>query len=113
MNFSAGASKAAIKDMKFRIRRWNLPFRNERNIEEIAQYINPIIKGWYQYYAKFYKTTLKWVWRNANYYLSRWVMRKYKRYQRHRVKAYQYLVKIAQRLPGLFFHWKIGYAPNG
>ncbi len=109
LNFSAGASKAALKSMKAQIRWWNLPLRNEWSISEIAKYINPVLRGWYQYYGKFYKTALKWVWRNLNYYLCRWVMRKYKRYKRHKAKANGYLAKIAIANRELFFHWKLGY----
>ncbi|WP_410520977.1 group II intron maturase-specific domain-containing protein [Candidatus Tisiphia endosymbiont of Beris chalybata] len=77
-------------------------------IQEI-NYINPVIRGWYQYYGKFYKTTLKWLWRNLNHYLSCWVRRKYSKYQRHKVKACRYLANIAITKPVLFFHWKLGY----
>lgn len=109
LNFSAGASKVAIKDMKAQIRWWNLPLRNEWSISEIARYINPVLRGWYQYYGAFYKTALKWVWRNLNHYLCRWVMRKYKRYKRHKIKASGYLAKIATANRDLFVHWKLGY----
>lgn len=50
--------------MKKQVRWWNIPLRNEWSINEIANYINPVIRGWYQYYRKFYKTALKWIWRN-------------------------------------------------
>ena len=109
LNFSAGVSKAALKDMKAQIKRWHLPLRNDKNIQEIARYINPVLRGWYQYYGKFYKTALKWVWRNLNHYLCRWVMRKYARYKRHKAKASNYLAKIAIANRELFFHWKLGY----
>lgn len=109
LNFSAAASKAAIKDMKAQIRRWHLHLRNEWNINQIANCINPILRGWYQYYGKFYKTALRWVWINLNQYLCRWVMRKYKRYKRYKAKAGSYLTKIALAQRELFFHWQLGY----
>jgi len=112
INFSAGASKVAIKDMKRQVRWWNLPLKNEWSISEIANYINPVIRGWYQYYGKFYKTVLKWIWRNLNHYLCRWVMRKYKRYKRHKVKASNYLARIATAKRELFFHWQLGHVPT-
>lgn len=112
INFSAGASKVAIKDMKRQVRWWNLPLKNEWSISEIANYINPVIRGWYQYYGKFYKTVLRWIWRNLNHYLCRWVMRKYKRYGRHKVKASNYLARIAIAKRALFFHWQLGHVPT-
>jgi len=112
LNFSAGVSRVALKDMKNQVRRWNIPFKNSWSIDELARYINTVTRGWYKYYGKFYKTAMKWLWRNINHYLCRWVMRKYKRYQRYKAQAYNYLVRIAKEKPKLFFHWHIGYAPN-
>lgn len=112
INFSAGASKVAIKDMKRQVRWWNLQLKNEWSISEIANYINPVIRGWYQYYGKFYRTALRWIWRNLNHYLCRWVMRKYKRYKRHKTQASNYLARIAAVKRETFFHWKLGHIPT-
>lgn len=95
--------------MKAQIRCWRLPLRNEWSINRIANYINPVLRGWYQYYGQFYKTALKWVWRNLNEYLCRWVMRKYKRYKKHKAKVSSYLARIVIAKRELFFHWKLGY----
>lgn len=109
LGFSPGASKTAKKGMKAQIRAWHLHLRNESSINEIAKRINPILRGWYQYYGKFYKTALKWVWKNLNQYLCRWVMRKYKRYSQYKAKAGMYLAKIAKAKRELFFHWQLGH----
>lgn len=112
LNFTPAVSRTAMRSMKQRVRKWQLPLRNENEIEEIAQSINPTLIGWYQYYGKFYKSALKWLWRNINYHLCRWVMRKYRGYNRHLVKANNYLARIAEKNPKLFYHWKLGYVPT-
>lgn len=113
LNFSAAVSRQAMRAMKQEARRWKLCLRNEWDIDKIAHIINPIMRGWYQYYGKFYKSALRRLWLNINEHLCRWVRRKYKTYKRHKVKAFGYLAKIAQTKPDLFFHWKLGYSPKG
>jgi RNA-directed DNA polymerase len=112
VNFSPAVSRDAKRAMNQVIRDWKLSFRNGWDLGQIAQLINPILCGWYRYYGKFYKTALRPLWLNINHYLCRWVMRKYTRYKRHKVKAIEYLAKIAKAKPDLFFHWKLGYVPT-
>lgn len=111
VNFSAAVSHEAMRAMKQQARRWKLSLRNDWDIDKMARIINPITRGWYQYYGKFYKSALKRLWLNINEHLCRWVMRKYTKYKRHKVKAFGYLAKIAKVKPNLFFHWKLGYSP--
>ncbi len=45
--------------------------------------------------------------RNVERYLIRWVMRKYKRFQRHKHRARDWLGRVRKREPGLFVHWRL------
>jgi RNA-directed DNA polymerase len=112
LNFLPGVSKEAMKAMNQTLRGWKLQLKNEWHIEEIAGFINPVLQGWHQYYGKFYKTAMKWLWRNINDYLCKWIMRKYRKYKRHKVKAFDYLARIAKSFPNLFVHWRLGYIPT-
>jgi len=38
--------------------RWKLHLRSDLSLEELAEKYNPVIRGWIQYYGKFYKTEL-------------------------------------------------------
>ena len=45
--------------------------------------INPTVRGWINYYGRFYRTELIQTLRRINDYLVRWAMRKYKRLRGH------------------------------
>ena len=46
--------------------------------------------------------------RNIEQYLTRWVMKKYKRYQGHKRRARKWLGGVRKREPKLFVHWRLG-----
>ena len=112
LNFSPGVSQVAMKAMKQKLRKWKLQLRSEWSLEQIAKSINPVLRGWEQYYGRFCKSAMKSVWRNVNQYLCRWVTRKYKTYRRHKIQASLYMQRIARSKPDMFAHWKLGYFPG-
>lgn len=112
LSFSPGVSNVAMKAMKQKLRQWKLQLKNEWSLDRIARFINPVLRGWYQYYGRFYKSALKRLWLNVNDYLCRWVMRKHRKLNRHRVKSFEYLAKVAASNRNLFVHWQHGYVPT-
>jgi len=108
INFSPAVSKKALKAMRAKVRQSNI--RNSTNLElkDISNWFNPILRGWIQYYGKYYPSELYSVFRHFNMTLVAWVRRKYKRFQRHKTRACIFLQEIAKREPELFAHWKIG-----
>ncbi|MFT3950063.1 MAG: group II intron maturase-specific domain-containing protein [Agriterribacter sp.] len=45
--------------MNEKMRKWNTLKKTTNTLTEIAQEINPIIRGWINYYGTFYKTKMK------------------------------------------------------
>ena len=72
INFTPAVSAASCKAMRDRIRRWKLKHRTEIGLEAIAEYCNPILRGWLQYYGKFSPSSLYPVWTHFNSTLVRW-----------------------------------------
>ena len=100
--------------MRQEMRRWRLPLRSDKAIDDLARMWNPVLRGWIQYYGRFYKSALYPVFRHFNDLLVRWAMRKYKRLRRHRRRAAHWLVEVAGREPRLFAHWyALGLRPGG
>jgi RNA-directed DNA polymerase len=112
VNFSPAVSNAAGKDMRQQSRRWNLHLRSELSLEEISRITSPVIRGWINYYARFYKSALYPTLRHLNDILVRWAMRKFKRLRGHLTRAVHWLGKIAKREPQLFPHWQFGARPT-
>ena len=112
VGFIPGVSNAAAKDMRQQSRRWNLHLRSEFSLEEISRITSPIIRGWINYYARFYRSALYPTLRHLNDILVRWAMRKFKRLRGHLTKAVFWLGGVAKRQPSLFPHWQIGARPT-
>lgn len=110
-SFSPTVSKASMKSMRDRLRKWKLKYRVEYNIEQIAKIVNPILRGWYQYYGRYSQSSLRPFWTYFNLLVSKWVIRKYKKIRGRRV-AFKYLQKILKNNRNLFEHWKLGCGTN-
>jgi RNA-directed DNA polymerase len=107
VNFSPAVSNEAAKEMRQEMRSWNLPLRSDKAIDDLARMWNPVLRGWIQYYGRFYKSALNPIFRHLNGHLVRWAMRKYKRLRRHRRRAEHWLGGIAARDRRLFAHWHL------
>jgi hypothetical protein len=66
--------------------------------------INPIARGWMQYYRAFYRSALLPLLRRVNSYLMRWLRKKYKRLASKK-KARACWERITAQYPRLFAHW--------
>jgi RNA-directed DNA polymerase len=107
VNFSPGVSNDAANKMRRTMRDWRLHLRSDKAIDDLARMWNPVIRGWIQYYGRFYKSALYPVFEHLNYTLARWASRKFKRLRRHRRRAVHWLGRLARREPQLFAHWKL------
>jgi RNA-directed DNA polymerase len=47
-----------VKAIRTEIRSWNLHLRGDKSIEDLSRMFNPIIRGWLQYYGRFYRSAL-------------------------------------------------------
>jgi RNA-directed DNA polymerase len=113
VNFSPAVSAEARKQMGREIRRWRLHRWSGKALTDLARSINAIVRGWINFYGRFYRSELVRFLRRINDYLVRWAMRKYKRLRRHPARARRFLATVHRREPGLFAHWRYGARPDG
>jgi group II intron reverse transcriptase/maturase len=107
VNFSPAVSTAAAKRMRGEIRAWQLGCRVDKRIDDLARMFNPIIRGWIQYFGRYYPSALYPTLRYLDGRLARWAQAKYKRLRRHRRRSEQRIRAIAHRDPRLFAHWRL------
>lgn len=108
--FMAAVSNEACKRMRQRIRGWRLPRQSPGTLERFSEVYNPTLRGWWNYYGKFYPTVvLSRVFKHFDRTLALWVQRKYKRFSRHQRRAREALVRFARQHPHLFVHWRVMY----
>ena len=112
LGFTPGASPSSLKSMRQTMRRWKLHFRVSCTIEEIANQINPVIRGWANYYGSFNKSTLEPIWIKLNWRLAKWMSKKYKDLRSHKTKSILKLGTIAKNRPNLFVHWTLNCRPT-
>jgi len=111
VNFSPAVSREALCAMRQRVRSWHLQLKCDKELKDLSNMFNPILRGWLNYYGRFYPSALKPLWRSINGYLVRWLRRKYKRLAQHIARAWRALGKLATTTPRAFAHWERGFIP--
>jgi group II intron reverse transcriptase/maturase len=102
--FLPAVSKPALNKMRERLRSWRLHRRTSHTLTDLASVINPIVRGWMQYYGAFYRSELDPLLRRINAYLVRLLRMKYRRLRSSR-KARACWQRVTAQQPGLFSHW--------
>ena len=106
---STKAAKADPDD----IREWRMAStRNNQRLEDLARVVNPVVRGWMNYYGRFYRSKCVQVLRHLNEALAAWVRRKYTRFRRRERASMHWLGRIARRDPKLFALWQLGVVPR-
>ena len=111
VNFSPGVSREALRTMRQTVRGWHLQLRNDKELSDLSNMFGPVLRGWANYYGRFYPTALKPLWRHVNDYLVRWMRRKYKHLARGVTRAARALGRLADSAPRSFVHWERGFLP--
>lgn len=80
-----------------------------KSIVGVAQYLNPMIRGWVNYYGRFRGYELTRVFRLLQNRLVRWARKRYKRYKTNLRKAFKWLKRVREQYPYLFYHWRYSF----
>jgi group II intron reverse transcriptase/maturase len=102
--FNPAISNDALKKISAQVRSWRGHLRTEVSEADLARRINPIVRGWMNYYGAFYRSALYPLLGRINAYLMRWLRKKYKRL-RGRKKAQEAWTRAVVKRPRFFAHW--------
>lgn len=108
VSFTPAISPRSAKRIRRQVRRWRLHFRVSQSLDDLACRVNPIIRGWLNYYGAYQRSSLVPVLRHIDRYLVKWVKWKYKKKGRYSRRARRWLGQVARYQPGLFAHWRLG-----
>jgi RNA-directed DNA polymerase len=86
VGFLPSASNKALKRICQRIRRMGLHRRSDKTLEELSKVLNPVIRGWINYFRHFYGSSLYRLFKHVDRVLVRWAIRKYKRLRRPKIR---------------------------
>jgi RNA-directed DNA polymerase len=107
VSFLPAVSNKAAVAMRQVMRRWRLHLRADLTLNDLVQWVRSVVRGWIQYYGRFYGAALYRVMRHLDRFLVRWAQRQYKRLRQHRSRAWGWLKRIRSRQPTLFPHWRL------
>ncbi|MGI3224204.1 group II intron reverse transcriptase/maturase [Streptomyces sp. GTA36] len=102
--FLPAISKEAQKKISTEIRSWRLHRQIHLTFFDLARRINPIVRGWMQYYGAFYRSALHPLLQRINTYLMRWVRKKYRRLRSFK-RAHACWKRVTGQYPRLFAQW--------
>lgn len=111
LGFGPAISDQAAREIRQTIRKWELHKRVGTSLEELARTINATVRGWINYYGRFYRSRLYRSLAGINRFLIKWAMWKYKRRRKQPKQTRAWLIEIAERNPNMFAHWAFGVKP--
>jgi hypothetical protein len=107
-SFSPGISGKAQKAIVGEIRNWRIHRKSDRELADLAEMFNKSIRGWINYYGRYYFTALRRALDRLNRRLVRWACGKYKRFRGKPGEARRWLCWQCRQRPSLFAHWHAG-----
>lgn len=112
VSFLPAISEKSAKAIREEIRSWQLAGkRSPEALEDLARIVDSTVRGWMNYYGRFYRSQCVQVLGYLNTVLVRWACRKYKRFRGRACRARRWLERIAKRDPNVLVLWKLGIKP--
>lgn len=109
LGYDCGISISSRKRIADKLEELKVERMTSNSIVGIATLINPLIRGWINYYGKFRRSLLHKVFKLLNKRLVRWARKRYKRYKTSINRAYKWFERVKEQYPNLFYHWQMGY----
>jgi RNA-directed DNA polymerase len=86
-------------------RAWKLARKTTLTWADLRAWINPVVRGWMNYYGRYHRSALYPLLTRINHYIQQWMRNKYRRLRG--LKAlYSAWKRITRQYPGTFAHWQ-------
>jgi RNA-directed DNA polymerase len=110
--FLPAISRTAATEIRATVRGWRLATKTHLQLGDLVAFIDPVVRGWWDYYGRFYPSACGRVLHYLNQVLVQWVRRKYKRVHRSWRAAAVWLSRLARRDGRLCELWRLGVLPT-
>ncbi|MEU5943912.1 group II intron reverse transcriptase/maturase [Micromonospora sp. NPDC047548] len=107
--FLPAVAPGKLTDISRKVASWRLHRRTTGNLADLAEEVNPVLRGWLNYFTVFYPSAVNPIGKRVDRHLMRWAKWKYKRLKRSDDRARAWLRGVRQRSPDLFAHWALRY----
>jgi len=81
--------------------------RSDLTIQDIANEVNPQMRGVIQYYGKYKLREVQRLMWHFEFRLAKWVLNKYKSFKGSYSEAYKWIKYLKRSYPGMFYYWTI------
>jgi hypothetical protein len=110
VSFLPAISRKAAQAIQETIRNWRLAgTRNNQSLEDIAGLVNPSVRGWANYFGRFYRSLRSSGTWNVLSFAGH--VGNTNRLRRHYTNAAHWLGRVARRAPELLVLWQLGIRP--
>ena len=104
--FNGAISNAAKTSIRKAIRKVLNPQWTSGKLEAFAKVLNPKIRGWINYYGKFFKMRMIRTFNYLDSLIMRWIANKYK--ITSKAETLEKFKRIKEEPPLMFYHWQFG-----
>jgi RNA-directed DNA polymerase len=113
VSFSPAISKKAEQSIRDTIRSWCIHKRTDTELDEIADFCNPRLRGWINYYGRYRRSTLAGIFAMFNAIVVKWAKNRFRKLRRSWSKAFAFFASVVKTRPALFAHWELGWYGTG
>jgi group II intron reverse transcriptase/maturase len=107
--FMPAVAPGKLTDVSRKAASWRLHRRTNSTLDDLAEVVNPVLRGWLNYFTVFYPSAVIPIGKRVDCHLMRWARWKYKRLKPSEDRARTWLHGVRQRSPDLFTHWTLRY----
>ena len=111
-SFLPAMSPEALKVKGEQLHALRIAHRTDLTLDDLARWLNPIVRGWMNYYGRFYRSAMAPLLLRVNFYVRRWAAKKYRRLRSHKA-FWRWWAGLTHRQSHLFAQcqWVRGYWP--
>lgn len=106
MIFAAAICNKAKTSIREAIKAILIPRNIGQSLEGFAKVLNPKIRGWINYYSRFYRDKMLKIFYYLNVLIRKWIRNKYRIKNAQSCLAKYHAIQAQE--PNLFYHWKLG-----
>lgn len=110
LGYDCAISISSKKRIAEKMRELDIDHLTHKSIVGVAQFLEPYIRGWINYYGKFRLWEMNTLFQLLRRRLVMWARKRYKRYKTSLNRAYGWLERVKEQYPTLFYQWRVGFS---
>ena len=110
LGYDCAISTSSKKRIAEKMRELKVETLTHNSIVGVAQFLEPYIRGWINYYGKFRIWEMNPIFQLLRRRLVMWARKRYKRYKTTINGTYAWLERVKEQYPTLFYQWSLGFS---